>query len=758
MQGQRAQRGPRGKYARLICRGCRARKIKCVLACPVASLGPLGTPQPPATCCERCRNLDLECIVESTPLGRPAAKRANRGNVASKSPQPDTSSSSRPGLQDDEKAAKLSDSIQQYLFSGAILDEHSMPQELPDATESTSDDNRRLYHAMANTSTFIAGVLAKHASFGSTIQLVSTWSTPLTDTVSHELAATLDNLLVWQHLFVIGTPSLLHLRERLFSTDPNTNNVATKLLFAVLCLAACESSESVRRQNRSLRDILLQAVSSYGQDFIFSPPTHIDSVAVCRFLSAFKPTALVTSKRVASQSIKAELYLTIAYRVAERLRLLPEPGATPFLDTTAIDSVVMERELVLSVQGLEIMAEEFLMGDFLTMTLQDFRQVLQRMQPHIDYYQMLLETHSCSPVIIFHIEWITATYMQIEAMANSKQSWTSPSRLFIVVEEGEKKCLAEINSAYQLLSDAAKDERQNEGIIMFSLLELRFHAVIAKIFGLGLFYISVWKARMEKDRPRKSTEIHPGEASQMGNTVIHSMMTTPDSESDSHFYKFLRHFGGRYPDKLQWILAKFMECASIKLGGNGYIAPVRPIVIEIVNLCKNIVENNLIRFKASGKLHPNIDKQLDLFKQCADALVAMVSESGNKPEAAFRSGCMYIASSKMLNGLLDLLHRLKLQASIVREWDETMRVVDIPVNTTEPSVMPNVLFGSFEAWNMWPYPDTMGRAPQPSDIFDWSQLSTTIWQPDPLMDLPNTAMSLPGTTAEFKSNIPPFHE
>lgn len=191
MQGQRAQRGPRGKYARLICRGCRARKIKCVLACPVASLGPLGTPQPPATCCERCRNLDLECIVESTPLGRPAAKRANRGNVASKSPQLDTSS--RPGLQDDEKAAKLSDSIQRYLFSGAILDDHSMPQELPDATESTSDDDR-LYHAMANPGTFIAGVLAKDASFGSTIQLVSTWSTPLTDTVSHELAATLDNL------------------------------------------------------------------------------------------------------------------------------------------------------------------------------------------------------------------------------------------------------------------------------------------------------------------------------------------------------------------------------------------------------------------------------------------------------------------------------------------------------------------------------------------------------------------------------------
>lgn len=68
-----------------------------------------------------------------------------------------------------------------------------MLQELPDAAESTSDADR-LYHAMANTSSFIAGVLAKDASFGSTIQLVSDWSTSLTDTVSHDLAATLDKL------------------------------------------------------------------------------------------------------------------------------------------------------------------------------------------------------------------------------------------------------------------------------------------------------------------------------------------------------------------------------------------------------------------------------------------------------------------------------------------------------------------------------------------------------------------------------------
>ncbi|KAE8154188.1 hypothetical protein BDV25DRAFT_172606 [Aspergillus avenaceus] len=732
MQGQKAERGPRGRYARLICRGCRARKIKCVLPSP-ADLGPLGTPQSDTTSCERCRNLDLECIIEHTYLGRPAAKRANRANIAGKS-DPSVSPHSSP--QDEEKASRLSDSIRQYLFSGA-MDDNLILQRSRDATNPSLDDDR-IYHAMANTGTFIAGVLAKDASFGSGIQLTSTWDTPLTDIVSHDLAITLDNLLVWQRLFVLGIPSLLHLRERLLSADPNTNNVATKLLFAVSCLAACESSEIHRRQG-SLKDSLQQATSSYGQDFIFSPPTHIDSVVLCRFLSIFKPTALATSKRVAHQSVKAELYINLAYRIAERLRILPEPGIMPLLDTTNIDSVEMERELILSIQGLQLIAEEFLLGDFLTMTLHSFRQVLQRMQPHIDSYHVLLQTRSCSPIMIFHIKWTIATYMQIEAMASSRQCWMNPNQLFIVVEEGEKKCLAEINSAYQSLSETAGAGQQNELMAMCSLLELRFHGVIARMLGLGLFLTSVLQARAEKDQPQ-NTEIHRDEATQLGNTVINSLTTTPASERSSHFFNFLRHFGARYPDKLQGILAKFMECTTIKLGDNNYIAPIRPIVMEIVNQCKNIVENNLIRFRVSGRLHPNFDRQLDLFTQCAHQLAAMV-QPGISPETAFINGCVYSASGKMVFGLCDLMKSLKLQASLANDWDDAMRVANIPA---EPAMQ----FSSFEAWNLWP-----ARA-QPQDLFDWGQPSATSGFPNPATDFPNPAVGFPGTSTGFDDMLP----
>ncbi|KAJ6021476.1 hypothetical protein N7540_006980 [Penicillium herquei] len=729
---QKNERGPRGKYARLICRGCRARKIKCVL--PSTDLGPLGAPQPEATSCERCRNLDLECIIERTYLGHPAAKRAKRA-ISNKSPNSDISNSPE-SAQDEEKSVKLSDSIRQYLFSGA-MDTNLMLQTTRDVNSVSGEEE--LYHSMTNTGSLIASILAKDASFGASIHLVSTWDTPLTDLVSCDLAITMDSLLVWQRVFVLGIPSLVNLRERLLSSKPSVNNVATKLLFAVLCLTACERSEEIRQRDGSLKDKLQQAVSSYGQDFIFCPPTHPDSILLCRFLAAFKPTALATSQRVAHQAVKAELYINLAYRIAERLELLPEPGRAPFAGMNAIDSLEMERDLILSIQGLQLISDEFLLGDFLTMSLHSYRHVLQRMQPHIDAYQALLQTWPCSPIMIFHMKWTIATYMQIECMADSKQTWMNPSRLFIVVEEGEKKCLAEINSAYQLLSEASGMGEEYEVMAMCSLLELRFHGVISRMLGLGLFYASVLRARSETGESQTSPDIRREEAIQMGEKVINTLMTTPNDQRDSHFFNFLHHFGARYPDKLQGILAKFVECTTIRLGGNDFHAPVRPIVLEIVSHCKNIIENNLLRFKVNGRPHPHFDKQLEMFTQCAQKLAAMVAIPGSSPEASFTSGCVYSASSKMIYGLCDLMNSLKLQASLVKDWDEAIGVSNMSLLTTEAPMH----FNSFEAWNLpvWPYPNPLEQPPVSEDIFDWALPPETHFD-ETMLSFPNSDLHM----------------
>lgn len=61
---------PRGKYSRLICLGCRERRIRCELPSEVETPDP-GELQTVKTPCYRCKRLGVPCIVRQTILGRP---------------------------------------------------------------------------------------------------------------------------------------------------------------------------------------------------------------------------------------------------------------------------------------------------------------------------------------------------------------------------------------------------------------------------------------------------------------------------------------------------------------------------------------------------------------------------------------------------------------------------------------------------------------------------------------------------------------
>ena len=64
---------PRGKYSRLICLGCRERRIKCELPSEVDIPGP-GELHTVHTPCYRCERLQIPCVVRQTILGRPGHK------------------------------------------------------------------------------------------------------------------------------------------------------------------------------------------------------------------------------------------------------------------------------------------------------------------------------------------------------------------------------------------------------------------------------------------------------------------------------------------------------------------------------------------------------------------------------------------------------------------------------------------------------------------------------------------------------------
>ncbi|KAF2502201.1 hypothetical protein BU16DRAFT_576252 [Lophium mytilinum] len=67
---------PRGAYSRLICLGCRERRIRCELPSDIEipDPGELRTIQTP---CYRCKRLGVPCIVRQTILGRPSPERSS---------------------------------------------------------------------------------------------------------------------------------------------------------------------------------------------------------------------------------------------------------------------------------------------------------------------------------------------------------------------------------------------------------------------------------------------------------------------------------------------------------------------------------------------------------------------------------------------------------------------------------------------------------------------------------------------------------
>lgn len=151
-------------------------------------LGPLGVPQPQEKSCERCRNLNLECIVERTCLGRPAAKRL-RGMAAQEN---DTVISAEPDRSNGPITSTLSSAdIQDHLFSDAA-------EVSPDWQESRTrlaprPTKEERFQSMIEPHFFLSSILSKDQAFGCDIaQLPSCWDASLTELIDNDTAESLE--------------------------------------------------------------------------------------------------------------------------------------------------------------------------------------------------------------------------------------------------------------------------------------------------------------------------------------------------------------------------------------------------------------------------------------------------------------------------------------------------------------------------------------------------------------------------------------
>ncbi|KAL4740449.1 hypothetical protein BDV11DRAFT_169065 [Aspergillus similis] len=701
----------RGRYARWICRGCRSRKIKCNLPdLHEQDLVPGTLLQSPEKSCERCRTLGLECIIERTTMGRPALKRG----------KPPSQTACNPPV--------TSIVIKDHLVSESNNDRGT-------TRESQSLDEEKLFRSTVEYQYFFASVLANDRAFGAGIpRSIDPWTTPLVDLMDPDMAMALDHHLAWHKFFLPKLPSLPSIRTRLQLLDKD--NTATNLLFALLSLIALDTTDTLTKSHSSLRRNLQLALSSYSQEFIFAPPTHHDSITVCLLLADYKPTAAAASQHVAHKAIKSTLYLNIASKIAQRMEILPAQLTLDFFFTdqstpenTAECEVGLERQIADSLLGIKVLSQDIVVDSLISEPVHAFQGVLDSLAPHITAYHNLLQQRRCSVRLIFQMQWATAGYMLLDALKTMKHSWEDAERLYHAVE------------------DIEEGENEKEILAARCILEQRFHAIIGRMYGLALLYISVMKSRnLPGNSPvndngngnsiannsstttspsttfsgtGRDPEIHAHETIRLGPNVSDALRNAPDETSEL-MVMFLTRFGKAHTEKALSILEMFIKCTDMTLtggsSGNGtcntvqipFQPPFRDIVLDILIFSKCIVENNNIH--VMGLVAERLER-------VAVGAAAGSGSSKKSVQEAFAGGCVYAASVKVMHGLLGFMADLKRRTSSAGDAGQKALLV-VPGSTE----------GLAEGRDLWPGDEAggLGAGDAGGFMVDWTGIDLGI--------------------------------
>lgn len=526
-------------------------------------------------------------------------------------------------------------------------------------------------------------------------------------------------------------PRLVELRSRLLSNDFTSINIATKLLFALLCLTALDIDEALAKRNPALNSSLRLAVAFFGQEFIFAPPTHHDTVVVCLFLADYKPTALATTQRVLHCAIKSEMFVHLAQRVAERLKENSEQGCALPCELYIANGAQFDFGFNQTVERLQLLHHDTFLDGYLAKSHYALRQALTKMTPVVDVYQIILKHRQCSPRTIFHINWAISVCILLIAVANLKERWNNPGSLFREIEEAERRCAEQLQTSDVLLEKSSGIFDSQEIDTARSILELRFNSIVARIWGLGLLYASVLKVRSLEGGLKWEHEIESHEAIQISDQVRSSRGDMIAGTAEP-FAMALSQLGTKYPKKLRSLLEIFIRCTDSRLAGTGFRPPLQHLALEVLTHCKNIVENNLVHLKCFGRLNPEFEKQLELFNICARRFDSMVAAPWTSTDVAFANGCVYAVGSKMILGFCQVMKTAKENLSRRTERQEGQHGEGRQAGVSFSPMYSDMSEGSFfdlttstEAWNMWPYLGGFDPLPNPLELYNWIEGQNT---------------------------------
>ncbi|KAI7491554.1 hypothetical protein KC357_g1667 [Hortaea werneckii] len=644
-------KGPRGNYSRFRCLNCRSRKIKCQLPEDYSYPGASGTGE---TRCKRCKTLDLDCVVEKTVLGRPAAKR-KRTDV--------------PVDEDQDDETPLPDGSTEHVVFDPHLNEYLLCNVTDDGVSSstavtTSAHNKHeALDTLVSPAHFVAAVLTHDTIFAARIASTSDCGDEdLLDLVSGGLAALLDEQLAWHRLFLPLTPSLIELRSILADercrSDTTTSITSTKLLFALLCLCAIDVPSCLLREDHALRRRLEGIASMYADEIVLNLPVHRFTLSSLLVMYHYKPCLLAHKQKAAVNTIKSDLLPALARRVAEKLRLstagkqlqglLQRP---PPLDVRECEAMLMD-----ALQWCQVLIDDQLTSGVVDKTLSAVQELIDHLEPILTIAREASRHLELSGVLVYQLYSAITLSSQIKNLLEAKKAWRSLEDLSEIIDRNHLLMLQQridIQSALNAITDdySVQKGQVEEVAVAAAMLDGEMGFAEASISGSAMFYAIM--ARL-KQTSEAEDGIEPQEAVQVSDQIIDALKELRIGKAlDLH--NFLARHGPPRDEAVLKLLSTFCQTAeTVQLRGVPFLPPPRQFPFLTLFYCRVLVEDHAARIKGWGGLGPTVDPHLEVFQRCAEKVEAMSAAQGKRSvNDAFAHGCLYAASAKLIR----LLHK-----------------------------------------------------------------------------------------------------
>ncbi|KAI7562102.1 hypothetical protein KC316_g12808, partial [Hortaea werneckii] len=644
-------KGPRGHYSRFRCLNCRSRKIKCQL--PEDYSSPEATGAGEARC-KRCESLDLDCVVEKTVLGRPAAKRKR---------------TDAPLDEEQDGETSLLDSSTDHVVFDPHLNEYLLCNVTDDGISSSSavtpspHNKHEALDTLVSPAHFVAAVLTHDIIFAARIGNASdSGKEDLLDLVSSGLAALLDEQLAWHRLFLPLTPTLIELRSVLADDkcrgDTSTSTTSTKLLFALLCLCAIDVPSCLLREDNALRKRLESIASMYAEEIVLNLPIHRHTLSSLLIMFHYKPCLLAHKQKAAVNTIKSDLLPALARRVAEKLRLSIAAKQlegllqrSPPLDVEECETLFMD-----ALQWCQVLIDDQLTSGVVDKTLSAVQELIDCLEPILTIAREASRHLELSGTLVYQLYSAINLYSQIKDLLEANKAWRSLEALSDIIDKNHLLILQQ-KSDIQYALDAIKENENvqkgqiEEAVAAAAMLDGEMGFAEASISGSAMFYAIM--ARL-KQTSEAEEGIEPQEAVQVSDQIIDALKELRIGKAlDLH--NFLARHGPPRDEAVLKLLSTFCQTAeTVQLRGVPFLPPPRQFPFLTLFYCRVLVEDHAARIKGWGGLGPTVDPHLEVFQRCAEKIEAMSAAPAKRSvNDAFAHGCLYAASAKLIR----LLHK-----------------------------------------------------------------------------------------------------